>query len=288
MTILILGKNGQLGTTLVQALEGITPIVALDRNGQGDLSKPDALCAYVRELKPKVIINAAAYTAVDKAEDEPDLAFLINSRAPEALAKEAKKLEALLIHYSSDYVYGGSGERPWHEDDAPISASVYGKSKLAGDVAIAQSECRHFIFRTSWVFSAHGQNFLKTILRLGQERDELRVVKDQIGAPTSVDLITSVTMKALQTNASSGVYNLASTGMVSWYEFACYIIETAERMGAKIKTKSIVPVTTAEFASKAARPLNSRLNTTKLTETFGVVLPNWRMDVDKALSLILK
>lgn len=288
MTILILGKNGQLGTALVQAMDGITPIVALDRNGPGDLSKPHILSAYVREIKPKVIINAAAYTAVDKAEDEPELAFLINAHAPAALAQEAKKLDALLIHYSSDYVYAGTGEQPWSENDPTVSINTYGKSKLAGDVAIADSGCRHFIFRTSWVFSAHGQNFLKTILRLAQEREELRVVDDQSGAPTSVDLITAVTMKALQGDANSGVYNLAPAGAVSWYEFACHIVETARRLGANIKTKTIVPVASTEYATKAARPLNSRLNTAKLTETFGVALPNWRMDVDKALSDILK
>ncbi len=288
MTILILGKNGQLGTRLVQALDGVTPIVALDRNGPGDLSKPDVLCAYVRELKPKAIINAAAYTAVDRAEDEPELAFLINGRAPGALAQEAKRLDALLIHYSSDYVYAGSGDRAWREDDPTNSVNTYGKSKLAGDVAIANSGCRHLIFRTSWVFSAHGQNFLKTILRLAQEREELRVVNDQVGAPTSVDLIGAITMRALAGTANSGVYNLAPTGAVSWYEFALHIVETARRLGANIKTKTVVPVTSAEFVTKAARPLNSRLDTRKVTETFGIAMPDWRLDVDKALSVILK
>ena len=288
MTILILGKNGQLGTSLVQALDGITNIVALDRNGPGDLSKPEVLSAYVREIKPSVIINAGSYTAVDKAEDEPELAFLINGEAPGALARQAKKLDALLIHYSSDYVYAGSGDQPWREDDETVSVNSYGKSKLAGDVAIMKSGCRHFIFRTSWVFSAHGQNFLKTILRLAQEREELRIVDDQIGAPTSVDLITAVTMKALHTEANSGVYNLAPVGAVSWYEFACHIVETARRLGANIKTKTIVPVTSAEFVTKAARPLNSRLNTTKFNNAFGSVLPDWRMDVDKAVSDVLK
>jgi dTDP-4-dehydrorhamnose reductase len=288
MTILILGKNGQLGTRLVQALDGVTPIVALDRNGPGDLSKPDVLCAYVRDLKPKAIINAAAYTAVDKAEDDSDLAFVINGQAPGALAQEAKKLDALLIHYSSDYVYAGLGNKPWREDDLTDSVNTYGKSKLAGDVAITESGCRHYIFRTSWVFSGHGQNFLKTILRLAQEREELRVVNDQVGAPTSVDLITAITMRALRGSASSGVYNLAPMGAVSWYEFACHIVETAKLLGANVKTKTVVPVTSAEFVTRAARPLNSRLDTAKVVETFGIAMPDWRMDVDKTLSVILK
>lgn len=288
MTILILGKNGQLGTALVQALNGITPIVALDRDGPGDLSKPDALCAYIRELQPKAIINAAAYTAVDKAEDEPEQAFLINGDAPAALALEAKKLDALLIHYSSDYVYAGSGVQPWSESDPTTPANTYGKSKLAGDVAVTNSGCRHFVFRTSWVFSAHGQNFLKTILRLAQERDELRIVDDQIGAPTSVDLIKTVTMKALHMKAPYGVYNLAPAGFVSFYDYGCYIVEVARRLGADIKVKTIVPVPSTDYAMKAERPLNSRLNTTKLTQAFGIAMPDWRVDVEKALSDLLK
>lgn len=288
MTILILGKNGQLGTALVQALNGITPIVALDRDGSGDLSKPDALCAYIRELQPKAIINAAAYTAVDKAEDEPEQAFLINGDAPAALALEAKKLDALLIHYSSDYVYAGSGVQPWSESDPTTPANTYGKSKLAGDVAVTNSGCRHFVFRTSWVFSAHGQNFLKTILRLAQERDELRIVDDQIGAPTSVDLIKTVTMKALHMKAPYGVYNLAPAGFVSFYDYGCYIVEVARRLGADIKVKTIVPVPSTDYAMKAERPLNSRLNTTKLTQAFGITMPDWRVDVEKALSDLLK
>jgi dTDP-4-dehydrorhamnose reductase len=288
MTILILGKNGQLGTALVQALDGVTPIVALNRDGLGDLSKPDALCVYIRELKPKAIINAAAYTAVDKAEDEQDLAFLINGHAPAAIAQEAKKLDALLIHYSSDYVYAGSGDRPWSESDPTTPANTYGKSKLTGDLAILNSGCRHFIFRTSWVFSAHGQNFLKTILRFAQERDELRIVDDQMGAPTSVELLSALTMKALHINAPFGVYNLAPAGFVSFYDYGCHIVETARRLGADIKVKTIVPVPSKDYVMKAVRPLNSRLNTTKLTEAFGITLPDWRVDVEKAVSDILK
>ncbi len=288
MTILLLGKNGQLGTQIVRALDGKTPIVALDRNGMGDLTKPDALCAYVREIKPSVIINAAAYTAVDKAEDEPELAALINGEAPTSLAQEAKRLGALLIHYSSDYVYAGTGTTPWREVDETVSVNAYGRSKLMGDLAILSSGCRHFIFRTSWVFSAHGQNFLKTILRLAREREELKIVYDQIGVPTSVDLITAVTMKALRLDAKSGVYNLAPAGEVSWYDYGCYIVDAARRMGMDLKVKSIVPVTSAEFATKAPRPLNSRLNTAKLAQAFDIALPDWRVDVEKAVSDILK
>jgi dTDP-4-dehydrorhamnose reductase len=288
MTILILGKNGQLGTALVQALDGITPIVALDRDGPGDLSKPDALCAYIRELKPKAIINAAAYTAVDRAEDEPEQAFLINGEAPAALALEAKRLDALLIHYSSDYVYAGSGVQAWSESDPTAPSNTYGKSKLAGDDAVLNSGCRHFVFRSSWVFSAHGQNFLKTILRFAQEREELRIVEDQIGAPTSVALMKTLTMKALHMKAPYGVYNLAPAGFVSFYDYGCYIVETARRLGADIKVKTIVPVPSKHYVMKAVRPLNSRLNTTKLTGTFGITLPDWRVDVEKAVSDILK
>jgi dTDP-4-dehydrorhamnose reductase len=271
---LLLGKNGQLGSAFMRRSAGISDFVALDRSGVGDLGNSEQLSDYIRTTRPEVIINAAAYTAVDAAEDHQELAFQINALAPAAIAQAAKDVGALLVHFSSDYVYGGNGQKPWIETDPAEPINVYGQSKLAGDRAVQASGCCHLIFRTSWVFSAHGKNFLNTILRLAREREEF-------------ELIVSTARRAIeltqQDHSLGGLYHLAAAGEVSWFGYAKFAIETAQNMGLKIATKNIVPVNSTEFVSQARRPMNSRLDTGKLGSSFGITIPNWQDDVRKAI-----
>jgi dTDP-4-dehydrorhamnose reductase len=292
LSTLLLGKNGQLGSAFMRRSAGNPEFVALDRSGIGDLGNPVQLADYIRTTRPSVVINAAAYTAVDTAEDKPELAFQINADAPASIAQAAKDVGALLVHFSSDYVYGGSGNNPWKETDIAEPINLYGQSKLAGDLAVQNSGCRHLIFRTSWVFSANGQNFLNTMLRLGREKEELRVVDDQIGAPTSVELIVATTMRAIeleqQDSSLAGLYHLAAAGEASWFDYAKFAIETAKELGMKLVTKNIVAVHSTEFASKAQRPMNSRLNTSKLCSSFGMTMPHWQDDVREAIIDIQK
>ena len=292
MSALLLGKNGQLGCAFMRRLAGNSELVALDRSGAGDLSETVQLLGYIRTTRPNVIINTAAYTTVDAAEDHPELAFQINALAPAAIAQAAKDVGALLVHFSSDYVYGGSGEKPWTETDLAEPINIYGQSKLAGDQAVRASGCRSLIFRTSWVFSANGQNFLNTMLRLAGEREELRVVDDQIGAPTSVELIVSTAMRAIELEKNDrslgGLYHLAAAGEASWFEYAKFAIETAKEIGLKIVAKNIIPVHSAEFVSKARRPMNSRLDTGKLSSSFGIKMPSWQDGVREAIIDIRK
>jgi dTDP-4-dehydrorhamnose reductase len=289
---LLLGKNGQLGSAFKRRSAENPGFVALDRSGVGDLSNPALLSDYIRTTRPNVIINAAAYTAVDAAEDNPELAFQINALAPASIAQAAKDVGALLVHFSSDYVYGGSGQKPWAETDLAAPINIYGQSKLAGDQAIETSGCRYLIFRTSWVFSANGQNFLNTMLRLAGEREELRVVDDQIGAPTSVELIVSTALRAIeleqQDGSLTGIYHLAAAGETSWFDYAKFAIETAKELGLKIVAKNIIPVHSAEFVSKARRPMNSRLDTGKLCSSIGISMPSWQDDVREAIIAIRK
>jgi dTDP-4-dehydrorhamnose reductase len=289
---LLLGKNGQLGSAFMRRSAGAPDVVALDRSSVGDLGNSEQLSDYIRTTRPEVIINAAAYTAVDAAEDHQELAFQINALAPAAIAQAARDVGALLVHFSSDYVYGGGRQKPWMETDPAEPINVYGQSKLAGDRAVQASGCRHLIFRTSWVFSAHGKNFLNTILRLAREREELRVVDDQIGGPTSVELIVSTARRAIeltqQDHSLGGLYHLAAAGEVSWFGYAKFAIETAQNMGLKIIAKNIVPVHSAEFVSQARRPMNSRLDTGKLCGSFGIAMPNWQDDVRKAIIDIVR
>jgi dTDP-4-dehydrorhamnose reductase len=292
LSILLLGKNGQLGSAFMRRLAENPELVALDRSGMGDLSNPTQLLKYIITTRPNVIINAAAYTAVDSAEDRPELAFQINALAPGSIAQAAQDVGALLVHFSSDYVYDGSGDKPWKETDLADPINVYGQSKLAGDRAIMESGCRHFIFRTSWVFSAIGQNFLNTMLRLAREREELRVVDDQIGAPTSVELLVEVALQAIemekQDRLLGGLYHLAAAGEASWFDYATFAIETAKEAGLKTITKNIIPVHSSEFASKARRPMNSRLDTGKLISSLGIAMPSWHVDVKGAIMDIQK
>lgn len=297
MKILLLGKNGQVGWALQRSLAPLGELVALDSQSQthcGDLSNLTGLAQTVRDVAPDVIVNAAAYTAVDKAENEPVLAHTINALALSVLAQEAKRIGAWLIHFSTDYVFDGSGDKPWLETDATGPLSVYGVTKLAGEQAIIASACKHLIFRTSWVYGARGNNFAKTMLKLAQERDSLKVVNDQMGAPTGADLLADVTAHAIRTALQkpnvSGLYHLAASGETSWHEYACFVIDFARQAGLDIKVAqtAIQAVPSSEFATVAKRPLNSRLNTSKLVQTFDLHLPSWQSGVTRMLVEILQ
>lgn len=292
MKILLLGKNGQVGWALQRSLAPLGELVALDSQSQthcGDLSNLTGLAQTVRDVAPDVIVNAAAYTAVDKAENEPVLAHTINALALSVLAQEAKRIGAWLIHFSTDYVFDGSGDKPWLETDATGPLSVYGVTKLAGEQAIIASACKHLIFRTSWVYGARGNNFAKTMLKLAQERDSLKVVNDQMGAPTGADLLADVTAHAIRTALQkpnvSGLYHLVASGETSWHEYACFVIDFARQAGLEIKVAqtAIQAVPSTEFATVAKRPLNSRLNTNKLQKTFSLHLPDWQSGVTRML-----
>ncbi|MFM8341836.1 MAG: dTDP-4-dehydrorhamnose reductase [Methylomonas sp.] len=293
MKILLLGKNGQVGWELQRSLAPLGELIALDRDSTdycGDLSNPDAVSETVKSLKPNVIVNAAAYTAVDKAETETELAYTINAKAPETLAQAAKQIGAWLVHYSTDYVFNGSGSQAWQETDAVAPLSVYGQSKLAGEQAIQAAEGLHLIFRTSWVYAARGNNFAKTMLRLAKERDQLSVINDQIGAPTGAELLADVTAHTIRTCLKqpelSGLYHLAAAGETSWYDYARYVLDYARKMGIELKTaeNAITAIPTSAYPTSAQRPLNSRLNTEKLQSRFSLVLPDWRMGVERMLT----
>ena len=295
MKILLLGKNGQVGWELQRSLAPLGELTALDRHSEpcGDLSQPDRLAETVRALRPDVVVNAAAHTAVDKAESEVDLARTLNAAAPAALAQAAAQTGAWLIHYSTDYVFDGSGQQPWQEDDTTGPLGVYGQTKLEGEQAIAASGCQHLIFRTSWVYAARGGNFARTMLRLAQERERLTVIDDQHGAPTGADLIADVTAHAiraaLQQPALAGLYHLVASGETSWHGYASHAIARARELRPDLawKVGDIAPVPTSAFPTPARRPLNSRLSTRKLQQTFGLSLPHWQRGVDRLLSEIL-
>ncbi len=316
MNILLLGKSGQVGWELQRSLSVLGPVVALDRAGGiapdgqalcGDLTNLEGLAATVRHLRPHVIVNAAAHTAVDKAESEPDLARTLNALAPGVLAREAAALGAWLVHYSTDYVFNGSGTRPWTEDDAPGPLSVYGQTKLEGEQAIATSGCAHLIFRTSWVYAARGGNFAKTMLKLAKERERLTVINDQFGAPTGADLIADVTAHAIRQVAGpgtspgsahathaqnaaklSGIYHLVASGETTWFDYANHALSLDKqgKFATNLAVKEVVPVPSSAFATAAKRPHNSRLNTAKLQSTFGLTLPAWQQGVDRMLAEI--
>jgi len=300
MKILLFGKNGQVGWELQRSLSVLGDVVALDRASKdhcGDLSDLDGVARTVRAVGPDVVVNAAAYTAVDKAESEQELAHTINTAAPAVLAQEAKRLGAWLVHYGTDYVFDGSGSKPWVESDPLAPLNVYGRTKLEGERAIAGACEKHLIFRTSWVYGARGGNFIRTMLRLAQERERLTVIDDQHGAPTSAELLADVTAHAIRTVAGSGgeggrpagVYHLAAAGQTTWYGYAKYLLDEACRVKPEIKIKAteVVPVTSEAFVTAARRPLNSRLDTAKLRAAFGLTLPPWQQGVDRALAEIL-
>ncbi|HIG65228.1 MAG TPA: dTDP-4-dehydrorhamnose reductase [Methyloprofundus sp.] len=297
MKILLLGKNGQLGWELQRSLAPLGEVIALDRNSQdfcGDLIRLEDLAATIRQIKPAIIVNAAAYTAVDKAESETELAQTINADAVAVLAQEAKLLDAWLVHFSTDYVFAGNGMAAWQETDKTGPLNIYGVTKLAGEKAIQESACKHLIFRTSWVYGARGNNFAKTMLRLATERDSLTVIRDQVGAPTGADLIADVTAHAVRTvqvaPELSGLYHLVAAGETSWHGYACYVIKTAQKMGQKLKitVDAIAPVATSAFPTPAKRPENSRLNTDKVEANFALTLPHWQIGVTRMLTEFLE
>ena len=300
MKILLLGKNGQVGWELQRSLAPLGEVTALDRYSTdfcGDLGNLAGLRETVQRLRPQVIVNAAAHTAVDKAESEPELARLINATAPGVLAQEAHKLGAWLVHYSTDYVFDGSGSQPWVETDTPAPLSVYGHTKLEGEQLIAQHCPKHLIFRTSWVYAARGGNFAKTMLRLARERERLTVIDDQWGAPTGAELIADVTAHAVRQvlqrpagpHDEAGIYHLAASGHASWNSYAKHVLAQAAQAQPAIDlvAKEVAPVPTSAFPTPAKRPHNSRLNTARLQATFGLHLPPWQQGVDRMLAEIL-
>jgi len=294
MKIVLLGPNGQLGWELRRSLAPLGQVVTLDRAQGADLATPQALAALVRTHAPQVIVNAAAYTAVDKAEGDATLCQCVNAEAPARLAELAGELDALLVHYSTDYVFDGSGSAPRDEDAATGPLSVYGRTKLEGEQAIRASACRHLILRTSWVYAARGGNFAKTMLRLAAERDQLKVIDDQIGAPTGADLLADISAHLIRPTLArpelGGLYHLVASGQTSWHAYAREVIEFARARGTAIRVApdQILPITTAEYPTPARRPLNSRLSTKKLQQAFGLTLPNWQVGVERMLMEILQ
>ncbi|RGE46034.1 dTDP-4-dehydrorhamnose reductase [Comamonas testosteroni] len=294
MKLLLLGKNGQVGWELQRSLAPLGELVALDRSMPGgDVSDLAELANVIRRERPDVIVNASAHTAVDKAESEQNLALRLNAEAPEVMALEAKRLGTLLVHYSTDYVFDGSGDVARKEGDPTGPLSVYGASKLDGERCIIASGCRHLIFRTSWVYAARGGNFAKTMLRLAQEREKLSVINDQWGTPTGADLIADVTAHAIRhvadRNEALGLYHLVASGETTWHAYASHVIATAKQLRPDLDWKAleIAAVPTSAYPTPAIRPLNSRLDTQKLQSTMQLRLPQWQQGVDRMLREIL-
>ncbi len=292
MKLLLLGKGGQVGWELQRALVPLGEVVALDFP-EADFSQPESLAGIVRQVAPDIIVNAAAHTAVDRAESEPELVQAINASAPAVLAREAAARGAWLLHYSTDYVFDGSGTQPWVEDAPTGPLSVYGRTKLAGEEAIRASGCRHLILRTSWVYAARGGNFAKTMLKLAAERDKLSVICDQIGAPTGAELLADISAHTLRVALArpevSGTYHSAAAGETSWHGYASHVIAFARAAGQPIKVAdaAIAAVPTSAFPTAARRPANSRLDTRKLRDTFGLHLPAWQSGVERMLTEVL-
>ncbi|MEP6633224.1 MAG: dTDP-4-dehydrorhamnose reductase [Luteimonas sp.] len=294
MNILLLGANGQVGHALRQSLAPLGKVILATRNGRlqdggvceiADFDRTDALPALVARIAPDVVVNAAAYTAVDRAEDEPEAAFRANAEAPRVLAQACAARDALLVHYSTDYVFDGTATRPYREDDPTAPLGIYGASKLAGEEAVRTSDARHIVLRTAWVYAAHGKNFLRTILRLAGERDELRVVADQIGTPTSAALIAETTRAILATApTTSGLWHLTAEGSCSWYGFAEAIVARAQGAGLLERTPRVVAIDSEAYSTRARRPAYSCLDTTRIMSEFGVALPSWTLGLDDVLA----
>jgi len=281
--ILLTGIHGQVGRELQRALQPLGEVVALDRAAL-ELAQPERIRDIVRTVGPDVIVNPAAYTAVDQAENEAELAFSINGTAPGILAEEARRLDALLVHYSTDYVFDGAKPAPYREDDPVGPINSYGRSKLAGELAIEAAGCRHLIFRTCWVYGLRGRNFLRTMLRLAAERDELAVVADQLGAPTWARLIAEATALALARHAGQqGIYHLAAAGATSWHGFAAAIVDRAHQTGLLAKAPPVRRLASAEYPTPTRRPANSRLDCARLEQDFGLRLPDWETQLQLCL-----
>ena len=296
MKILLFGKGGQVGWELQRSLSVLGTVTALDFDSTdhcGDFANPTGVADTVRALRPDIIVNAAAHTAVDKAESEPDFARTLNATTPGAIAQEAARLGAWLVHYSTDYVFDGSGTRPWVETDTPAPLSVYGRTKLEGERLIQQSGAQHLILRTSWVYAARGGNFAKTMLRLAKERERLTVIDDQWGAPTGADLLADITAHALrhlqQRPQDAGLYHCVAAGETNWHFYAKEVLALSVQAQPAINLKAaeVAPVPTTAFPTPATRPHNSRLDTTRLQNTFGLRLPHWRDGVARMLTEIL-
>lgn len=325
--ILILGCGGQVGWELQRALAPLGEVIALDFDSSdycGDFSQPEAVAQTVRTLRPDVIVNSAAHTAVDKAESEADFARLLNATTPGAVAQVAKELGTLLVHYSTDYVFDGSGDAARDETAPTAPLNVYGLTKLEGEQLIQQSGCKHLIFRTSWVYAARGANFAKTMLKLGAERETLKIIADQIGAPTGADLLADVTAHAVKRYLGSresgvgsgesvsdgvatldsrlstlreptsdsrpfpyGLYHCVADGETSWYDYARFVFDQARKAGRELKVQEVSPIPTSAYPTPATRPLNSRLSTQKLQQAFGLTLPHWQKGVARMLKEIL-
>ncbi|MGJ7511777.1 dTDP-4-dehydrorhamnose reductase [Variovorax sp. GT1P44] len=292
MKVLLLGKGGQVGWELQRSLAPLGEIVALDHDStehHADFSRPELLAEMVLAVRPDVIVNAAAHTAVDKAESEPEFARKLNAVAPRVIAEAAGRIGALMVHYSTDYVFDGRGNTPWKESDATGPLSVYGRTKLDGELLVAKHCLRHLIFRTSWVYAARGGNFAKTMLRLAKERERLTVIDDQFGAPTGAELLADVTAHAirdtLRNPAKAGLYHLVAGGETTWAGYARFVLGRALVAGVSLKAgpDEVDPVPTSAFPTPAVRPHNSRLDTSKLRSTFGLVLPDWRDGVSRML-----
>ena len=286
MKALLLGANGQVGQELLRALAPLGQVVATTRSGVlpngkacevADFNQPDSLAVLLQRIRPDVVVNAAAYTAVDRAEEDQEAAWRANADSPGVLARWCAQEKVPLVHYSTDYVFDGQGQRPYREDDATAPLGVYGASKLAGEEAIRAAGGRHLIFRTAWVYASHGQNFLRTMLRVGAEREEMKVVADQIGTPTPAALIADVTAQAIQHPAElSGTWHLTANGETSWHGFAAAIFAGAQARGLIARAPKVLPITTAEYPTKAKRPAYSRLDTGRLQADLGIVLPDWQ------------
>ena len=298
--VLLLGADGQLGWELRRALLPLGMLQACGR-ARADLNDLAALRALLDRERPDIVVNAADYTAVDKAESEPEAAMRVNAEAPAVLADYAAAQGAFLVHYSTDYVFDGRKDQPYTERDTPAPQSVYGRTKLEGERAIARSGCRHFTFRTSWVFAARGGNFAKTMLRLARERDSLRVVSDQVGAPTSAELIADVTALALHrlrqdadfaaaAAGASGLFHLTATGSTSWHGYACFVLERARALGAALRcaTEAVQPIATADYPLPAPRPASSRLDCARIQAALGITLPAWPIQVERMLAEVLQ
>lgn len=294
MKILLLGKNGQVGWELQRSLVPLGELIALDRAGKdglcGDLTDLEGLRRTISIVKPNIIINAAAYTAVDNAENDKVNTNIVNAQAPRVLAEEALKIGAWLVHYSTDYIFDGSGNNAWQEKDKPNPLNEYGKSKLKGERAIENSGCKYLIFRASWVYGSKGNNFAKTMLRLANERQTLSVINDQVGAPTSAALLADCTahalLQAIQKPELAGIYHLAASGQTTWYEYAKFVIEYTRNIGNQLLVTEIKPISTLDYLTPAKRPYNSRLNTEKLHNSFGLILPKWQQGVIRMLDEI--
>ena len=291
MKILLLGKNGQVGWELQRSLAPLGEVISLDRNGLnqwcGDLSKPEQIYQTIIDIAPNVVVNASAYTAVDLAETEQDMANLINYVAVGKIAEACAQIKALLVHYSTDYVFDGEGVSVFNEADALKPLNIYGKTKALGEQAIQNAQCNYLIFRTSWVFAQKGKNFLKTMLYLSQQREELSIIDDQIGAPTSAELIADVSAHAivqtLRDQTKIGIYHLVASGETSWFEYANYIFEQAKNLGVNLAIQQVNPIPTAAYPTPAKRPHNSRLNNQKIQQAFQIYLPDWKVHVQRTV-----